>query len=59
VAQGRLINEFNQAWQYEVLPVEEIPGEYVVGSNGYIQYITQPEAVTEWILHALYRPASV
>ena len=57
VAQGRLLNEFNQAWNYEILPVEQVKGTYTVGSDGFIEYRTEPDDVTAWILDALYRPA--
>ena len=52
--QGRLINEFNQAWEYEIKPVEEIPGVYYIGSDGFMEYHTQPEDVTAWVLDTFY-----
>ena len=57
VSQGRLINEFNQAWDYEMLPVEQIKGEYKIGSDGYMEYHTDQEDVTAWVLDAFYRAA--
>lgn len=56
-SQGRLINEFNAAFGYELLPVEQIPGEYVTGRDGFIEYHTRADDVTQWVLKAAYRPA--
>ena len=55
--QGRLINEFNAAFGYEQVPVEQIPGEYSVGRDGLVEYHTQTDDVTQWVLKAAYRPA--
>lgn len=56
-AQGRLINEFNQAWQYTLNPVEQIPGTYEIGSDGFVEYHTTEDDVTRWVLDTFYRPA--
>ena len=56
-SRGRLINEFNAAFGYELLPVEQIPGEYATGRDGFIEYHTQADDVTQWVLKAAYRPA--
>ena len=57
IVEGRLINEFNRAWQYQIVPVEQIPGEYTIGEDGFVEYHTDPEAVIAWIVDAMYRPA--
>lgn len=57
-SRGRLINEFNAAFGYEELPVEQIPGEYTIGRDGFVEYHTAPDDVTRWVLDAVYRPAS-
>ena len=56
-AQGRLLNEFNQAWQHQLYPVEQIPGTYTIGSDGFVEYHTQEDDVTQWVLDTFYRPA--
>ena len=56
-SQGRLINEFNAAFGYEQIPVEQIPGEYSIGRDGFMEYHTQMDDVTQWVLKAAYRPA--
>ena len=57
-AQGRLVNEFNQAWQYPISPVEQIPGTYATGSDGFVEYHTEKDDVTRWVLDTFYRPAA-
>ena len=56
-AQGRLVNEFNQAWQYPISPVEQIRGTYAVGADGFVEYHTEKDDVTRWVLETFYRPA--
>ena len=53
-AQGRLMNEFNRAWQYTLNPVEQIPGTYTIGSDGFVEYHTTADDVTQWILDTMY-----
>ncbi|MBQ8072939.1 MAG: LCP family protein [Clostridia bacterium] len=56
-SRGRLINEFNAAFGYEQTEVEQIPGEYSIGRDGFMEYHTAPDDVTQWVLKAAYRPA--
>ena len=56
-SRGRLINEFNAAFGYETGKMEQIPGEYGKGRSGFIEYHTQPEDVSAWVINAAYRPA--
>ena len=56
-SRGRLINEFNAAFGYETGAVEQIPGEYTTGQNGFTEYHTQGEDVSAWVIQAAYRPA--
>ncbi len=56
-SQGRLINEFNAAIGYSAGEVEQIPGTYSKGRDGFIEYHTEPEDVAAWIIQAAYRPA--
>ncbi len=57
VSQGRLVNEFNRAVGYTRPPVEQIPGTYGKSATGFVEYHTDPEEVTRWVLDAFYRPA--
>lgn len=41
---------------YEIAPVENIPGEHRLGTSGYVEFITEEDAGVKWALDALYRP---
>lgn len=41
---------------YEIAPVENIPGEHRIGTSGYVEFITEADAGLKWALDALYRP---
>ena len=41
---------------YEIAPVENIPGEHCIGTSGYVEFITEQDAGLKWALDALYRP---
>lgn len=43
-----------RALDYEQLPVEELPGEHVVGTDGYMQCIIEENAGTAWALGMFY-----
>lgn len=45
-----------QVMQYEVMPVENIPGEHRLGTSGYMEFIAEDGAGVNWALDALYRP---
>ncbi|MBR2824056.1 MAG: LCP family protein [Clostridia bacterium] len=58
VSRGRLINEFNAAFGYDIRAVEQIPGEYnYAGRTGSTEYYTTSDDVSAWIVDAFYRPA--
>ncbi len=41
---------------YEVLPVEELPGQHSVNASGYIEFEVEEDGGIKWALDALYRP---
>lgn len=49
-----LISEVNQAYRYEVLPVETLPGEHTVGKDGFVEFHAEAEAPVRWVLEHLY-----
>ena len=51
-----IVGLLSRAINYEVLPVEELPGERSVGASGYIEYKVEKETGLKWALDALYRP---
>lgn len=50
----RLAEELNQAYNYEILPIDHPEGEYTIGSDGYVEFHMKENAGTEWILEHLY-----
>ena len=53
---GRMINEINRAYNYDILPAEVLAGEYNIGENGYMEFHPDKDAVSEWIITNLYEP---
>lgn len=45
-----------QVLDYDIKPVENIPGQHQVGTSGYIEFIAEKDAGVKWALDALYRP---
>jgi len=45
-----------RAMDYEILPVEDLPGQHTVNSSGYIEYEVEKDSGLKWALDALYRP---
>lgn len=54
-ALGRVVNVFSNVAGYEVLPVEYLPGEHMIGSDGFVEYHVTEEDTAKWVLNALYR----
>ncbi|MBQ9474805.1 MAG: hypothetical protein IJU69_00925, partial [Bacteroidales bacterium] len=53
---GRIINEVMRAYQYDILPVETLTGEYTIGADGYQQFHADPDGLFAWVVDALYTP---
>ena len=56
MSRGRIINELNRAYQYNILPVETLAGEYILGSDGFMEFHADEEAIAEWIIKVFYNP---
>ncbi len=52
---GRLINEMNAALKCEMRPVELLKGEYLRGSDGFIEFHPDEDALMEWVLDVFYK----
>lgn len=52
--QKRLLEELNQAYRYEILPVDHPAGEYTIGLDGFVEFHMQENAAAEWVLENLY-----
>ena len=53
---GQLVNLLNQIYQYDVLPVEILQGEYKVGTDGFTEFHVDENSAVEWVLQTLYEP---
>lgn len=53
---GEMINEVTQALTYDILPVETLAGEYTIGSDGFVEFHADEDAVAAWVLATLYEP---
>lgn len=55
ISRGRLINELNQAYGYDIQPVKVFAGEYMVGKNGFMEFHVEEEDIRSWVLSTYYR----
>ncbi len=53
---GQMVNQLNQIYSYDILPVETLPGEYTIGADGFVEFHAEEKATAEWILRTLYEP---
>ena len=53
---GRMINEVNRAYNYDILPAETLAGEYNIGENGYMEFHPDKDAVSAWVIQNLFEP---
>ncbi len=56
ISRGRLINEVNQAARYTVEPTTELPGEYAMGKDGFVEFHADEAAVRQLVLGLFYEP---
>ena len=50
----RLVNELNESYKYETLPVDHPEGEYTIGEDGYMEFHMREDAALEWVFEHLY-----
>lgn len=53
---GRVVNLFSSAVTYEILPIETLPGEHIIGKDGFVEYHVNDNAAVNWVLNTLYKP---
>ncbi|MBO4299525.1 MAG: LCP family protein [Clostridia bacterium] len=54
ISRGKLLNEANQSYNYEVLPVATLAGEHVIGHDGYMEFHVAEGATLEWVMQTFY-----
>lgn len=56
MTRGRLINEINRAYKYDIRPVETLTGEYKAGDDGFMEFHADEESIISWIINVFYNP---
>ncbi len=57
MTRGRLINEINRAYTFDIRPVETLAGEYTLGSDGFVEFHADEASIISWIIDVFYSPA--
>ena len=55
IPKGQLVNEALKASSYEILPIATLPGEHTIGSDGFVEFHADEDALVRWVLDAFYR----
>ena len=56
MTQSALVAEVNEAIGYEVVPIETLPGEHMIGSDGFMEFHVENGAPAAWVMSACYDP---
>ena len=56
MTRGRLINEINRAYTYDIRPAENLAGEYKKGDDGFMEFHASEESIISWIINVFYNP---
>ncbi|MBP3637903.1 MAG: LCP family protein [Clostridia bacterium] len=56
VTRGRLINEINRAYKYDIRPADTLAGEYKAGDDGFMEFHASEESIISWIINVFYNP---
>lgn len=56
MSRGKVVNEVNRAYSYEILPVENPAGAYTLGTDGFMEFHLDTEALRAWVIEAFYVP---
>lgn len=54
MARGRMINEINKAYHYDVQPVEYLTGEHTLGDDGFVEFHADSQSAVDFVLSAFY-----
>ena len=54
MVRGRMINEINKAYHYEVQPVEYLTGEHTLGDDGFVEFHADSQSAVDFVLSAFY-----
>lgn len=56
MADGRLLNYTKAALDYEVLPIQTLPGAHSVGETGYVEFHVDEDALLELVVSTFFQP---
>ena len=54
MVRGRMINEINRAYHYEVEPVQYLSGEHSIGEDGFVEFHPDQDSLMNVILNVFY-----
>ena len=54
MVRGRMINEINRAYHYEVEPVQYLSGEHSIGEDGFVEFHADEQSIVDFVLDAFY-----
>ncbi|MBR2572637.1 MAG: LCP family protein [Clostridia bacterium] len=56
ITRGRLLNEANRSYRYELQPLKEFEGEYKIGSDQFMEFYPAEGEVDRWVMQTFYEP---
>ena len=54
ITRGKLLNEANRSYNFEVLPVTTLEGEHAIGHDGFMEFHAAEGAATDWVMQTFY-----
>ncbi len=54
MSRTEIINEVNEGFNYEVVPITTLEGEHSIGSDGFMQFQPAEGAALEWVINTCY-----
>lgn len=55
-ASTRWLNEINAAYDYEIMPIEQLPGRHVIGQDGFMEFHVEDGAALRWVMKVFFEP---
>lgn len=49
MVRGRMINELNKAYHYDVQPVEYLTGEHTIGDDGFVEFHAASQSAVDFV----------
>ena len=55
VTRGQMINEAVKAAKYQIQPVQQLEGEFSMGTDGHVQFHADQDWIVNWVLSTYFR----